>query len=317
MPLGLETVQLWIQQVSPSFPTMWKVLVQFAILSAIIYVLYNKFIRFSYADRLVKGQFVVLVLLILCWGSAKALQFPLLEIVFGTSIQLLIIGLIVIFQPELRRILLYFGQNDWFSLPTSGTVSLNKLPAHLLHQKQDGWRLVRDLIESVRFLSKRKVGALIVLEAEDAESSAAHYLEQGIPIHAHLTTELLLTIFHPNTPLHDGAVVISNDQTIAAAGVLLPLTEDPNLSWRYGTRHRAAIGLTEVSTGHCIVVSEETGNVSYVSGGKLVKLSQAEDLAPFLEQLYQSDTTPDETPFVGNNPLVLKLPDWMQSSPKR
>ena len=126
----------------------------------------------------------------------------------------------------------------------------------------------------------------------------------------------MLTIFHPNTPLHDGAVVISSDQVISAAGVLLPLTEDPNLSWRYGTRHRAAIGLTEVSTAHCIVVSEETGNISYVSAGKLVKLTQADDLAPFLEQFYQAQPAQTKNTY-GVNSFMLKLPNWMQTNLKR
>jgi diadenylate cyclase len=314
MALGFETIQLWLQQVSPSIPLVWKLVVQFAILSAIIYFLYNKFIRFSHADRLVKGQFIVLMLLILCWGGAKVLQFPLLEIVFGTSIQLLIIGLIVIFQPELRRILLFFGQNDWFSLPTGVTTGVGS--SHSLHIKQEPWRVVKDVMETVRFLSKKKTGALIVLESEEPAANATHYLEQGTPIQAQLSAELLLTIFHPNTPLHDGAVVISSDQVISAAGVLLPLTEDPNLSWRYGTRHRAAIGLTEVSSAHCIVVSEETGNISYVSGGKLVKLTQADDLAPFLEQFYQAPSAEWVNPLSANF-LLMKLPNWMQPNLKR
>jgi diadenylate cyclase len=186
----------------------------------------------------------------------------------------------------------------------------------VLHTKQESWRAVKHVLESVRFLSKKKIGALIVLESEEAETSSAHYLEQGTPIQAQLSAELLLTIFHPNTPLHDGAVVISNDQVIAAAGVLLPLTEDPNLSWRYGTRHRAAIGLTEVSTAHCIVISEETGNISYVSGGKLVKLTQADDLGPFLEQFYQVEPQPAENADFANL-LMLKLPHWMQSNFKQ
>jgi diadenylate cyclase len=317
MALGFDTLQLWVQQVSPSLPILWKLVVQFTILSAIIYFIYNKFIRFSHADRLVKGQFVVLMLLIFCWAAAKALQFPLLEIVFGTSIQLLIIGLIVIFQPELRRILLFFGQNDWFSIPASGFSSSmgggSTRMTHVIHAKQEASRAVKDVLDSVRFLSKKKIGALIVLESDDIESNTTHYLEQGTPLYAQLSAELLLTIFHPNTPLHDGAVVIANDQTISAAGVLLPLTEDPNLSWRYGTRHRAAIGLTEVSTAHCIVVSEETGNISYVSAGKLVKLTQADDLAPFLDQFYQAQPAQTEQSY-GVNSLMLKLPNWMQTN---
>ena len=99
-----------------------------------------------------------------------------------------------------------------------------------------------------------------------------------------LSQELLLTIFHPNTPLHDGAVVICND-TVQSAGVLLPLTEDPKLSWRYGTRHRAAIGISEISDCACIVISEETGDVSIAIDGNLKKYDDLGNLKLDLERI--------------------------------
>jgi diadenylate cyclase len=108
----------------------------------------------------------------------------------------------------------------------------------------------------------------------------------GTALDASLSTELLLTIFHPNTPLHDGAVVVNAENRITAAGVLLPLTEDPKLSWQYGTRHRAAIGLTEASDSRCIVVSEESGAISFVQGGVLEKMANAEELRKRLEKVY-------------------------------
>jgi diadenylate cyclase len=143
----------------------------------------------------------------------------------------------------------------------------------------------------VHFLSKAKRGALIVLES--ASSHGGDYLEMGTLLDSKLSTELMLTIFHHNTPLHDGAVVIGPDNRLVAAGVLLPLTEDPKLSWQYGTRHRAAIGLTEISDSRCIVVSEETGSISLVEDGKLEKMTNAEELRKALARRYSVNMDPE------------------------
>lgn len=131
-------------------------------------------------------------------------------------------------------------------------------------------------------MSKSHTGALIVFQSDLRNT----YSDVGTKLNADLSTELLLTIFHPNTPLHDGAVVINGDKIISA-GVLLPLTEDPKLSWKYGTRHRAAIGMTEVSDAACLVVSEETGDVSIAVDGALKKyedlITLKADLEKFLD----------------------------------
>ena len=187
---------------------------------------------------------------------------------------------VVVFQPELRRMLLYLGQSELFGLQAFVGTS----------EEQKAEYLVQELTETVRFLSKSKRGALIVLEA--ANNPGGEYLEAGTPVDAKLSTELLLTVFHPNTPLHDGAVVISPDNRLMAAGVLLPLTEDPELSWQYGTRHRAAIGLTEISESRCIVISEETGSVSLAENGKLEKFDGADDLKKALERIYHVTVDP-------------------------
>ena len=114
--------------------------------------------------------------------------------------------------------------------------------------------------------------------------SAGVYNDVGTKLDALISTELILTIFHPNTPLHDGAMVIENNK-IHSAGVLLPLTEDPKLSWRYGTRHRAAIGMSEVSDAACLVVSEETGDVSVCMDGILKKYDDLTTLKTDLESI--------------------------------
>ena len=138
----------------------------------------------------------------------------------------------------------------------------------------------------------------MVLEREEDVNS---YSDVGIQLDAVLSTELILTIFHPNTPLHDGAVVISGD-TIKSAGVLLPLTEDPKLSWKYGTRHRAAIGMSEVSDSACLVVSEETGDVSIALDGTLRKYEDITKLKKDLEILlgYEDEDIVEENKTVFN-----------------
>ena len=114
--------------------------------------------------------------------------------------------------------------------------------------------------------------------------SSGLYNDVGTKIDAIISAELILTIFHPNTPLHDGAMVIDGNK-IQSAGVLLPLTEDPKLSWKYGTRHRAAIGMSEVSDVACLVVSEETGDVSICMDGMLKKYEDIKTLKEDLESI--------------------------------
>ena len=249
-------------------------MLQVLILIALIYFTYSRFIRQSHAERLLKGVFITLMTFVMLWLGSRLLGFDILYSVFGASIQILFIGLIVIFQPELRRMLLFLGQSELFGLNLFTGSS----------QEQKAEFLVHEICEAVHFLSKSKRGAIIVLES--LNNPGGEYLEAGTALGAELSTELLLTIFHPNTPLHDGAVVINTENRIMAAGVLLPLTEDPELSWQYGTRHRAAIGLTEISNSRCIVVSEETGNISVAFEGSLEKMDTVEDLKKTLEKAY-------------------------------
>lgn len=259
------------------------ILVQVAILTGIIYSVYVRYIRKSHAEQLLKGLFIMLLIFVGMWILANVFHLPMLEHVFAASIQILFIGLIVIFQPELRRMLLFLGQGELF-----GNTASSQSP-----EEEKAEYLIHELTETVHFLSKSKRGALIVLES--TSSHGGDYLEMGTVLDAKLSTELMLTIFHHNTPLHDGAVVIGPDNRVVAAGVLLPLTEDPKLSWQYGTRHRAAIGLTEISDSTCIVVSEETGAISMVEDGKLEKVPNAEELRKVLAKRYQVSVDREET----------------------
>ena len=174
------------------------------------------------------------------------------------------IALLVIFQPELRRMLEQLGR---------GGVSLVGFNAGGL-DREARIRLVNDVARAARILGSRKIGALIVLERR---VGLADVIETGIRIDAVATVQMLITIFFPNTPLHDGAVIIRGNR-VAAAGCLLPLTERPGVSRTLGTRHRAAIGITEDTDAVSVVVSEETGTLSLAREGRITRGLTEEEL---------------------------------------
>ncbi len=243
---------------------------------------YKRYIKGTHSEKFVKGIFI----LILIWLFSEFLikvDLQIIGVFLRTMVMVISFSLVVIFQPELRRFLGYLGQGGFFARYFNRKVSENKL------------NIVQELIDSIKYLRKTRTGALIVLEKASDDDS---YPDVGTRLDARVSQELLLTIFHPNTPLHDGAVVIRDDK-IVSAGVLLPLTEDPKLSWRYGTRHRAAIGMSEVSDAACLVVSEETGDVSLSLGGVLKKYEDLSLLKKDLENLlgHSSETTEEKTVF--------------------
>lgn len=210
-------------------------------------------------------------------------------------VTLVSLSLIVIFQPELRRFLGFLGQVDFISRAFTSQNS-----KHAGDEKID---VIKEIIESVRFLSKSHTGALMVFQNDLSNT----YYDVGTKLNADLSTQLLLTIFHPNTPLHDGAVVINNSKIISA-GVLLPLTEDPKLSWKYGTRHRAAIGMSETSEAACLVVSEETGDVSIALDGTLKKY---EDLITLKTDLENILGYKDDEVFSGGKKTIFKINNFI------
>ncbi len=231
---------------------------------------YRRYIQGTYSEKFVKGVFI----LILLWLFSEFLikvDLQIIGVFTRTVVMVIAFSLVVIFQPELRRFLGYLGQGGFFAK------YFNK------KTKDTDLNVVHELLESIKYLRKTRTGALIVLEKSEDENAA--YPDVGTSLNADVSQELLLTIFHPNTPLHDGAVVIRDDK-ILSAGVLLPLTEDPKLSWKYGTRHRAAIGMSEVSEAACLVVSEETGEVSLSIGGVLKKYDDLSLLKLDLESIF-------------------------------
>lgn len=241
------------------------------LITVMIFGFYRKFIKNTQAEKLVNGIFILFLL----WLFSEVLimiNLPILGMFIKILVMLTSLSLIVIFQPEMRKFLGYLGQTGFMSM------SLWKNNDKKTLKKETD--VLKEIIEATKYLSKTRTGALIVFQRG---IGAGTHFEVGTKINADISTELILTIFHPNTPLHDGAMVIKDDKIISA-GVLLPLTEDPTLSWKYGTRHRAAIGMSEISESACLVVSEETGDVSISVGGILKKY---EDLTTLKNDLME------------------------------
>ena len=274
----------------------WTNIVEIFVIVLILWLFYKKFIKNTQSEQFVKGAFFLVFLWIF---SEILIRFDLkiLGVFLKAIVTLISLSLIVIFQPELRRFLGFLGQVDF----------VNKLFDNSSKNKDDKRiDVVKEIVESVKYFSKSHTGALIVFQSDLSNT----YYDVGTVLNADVSTELLLTIFHPNTPLHDGAVVINGDKIISA-GVLLPLTEDPKLSWKYGTRHRAAIGMSEVSDAACLVVSEETGDVSISIDGTLKKYDDLVTLKADLESILgvkTSDESEDEnkTVFKINNFITIK-----------
>jgi diadenylate cyclase len=223
------------------------------------------FMRGTRGENILKSTALILLVtfFLLLW-LAKVLDLEhlntLLERVLSTSI----IGLIVIFQPELRRGLVRLGENPFFKLFIRSEVNV-----------------IDELVDVVLRLAKKKVGALIAIERDQ---SLQQYMESATRIDAEVSAELIDTIFYPGSALHDGAVIIRN-QRVAAAGCLFPLTDNPSISKALGTRHRAAIGLTDETDAVTLVVSEETGQVSIGVDGELHRNLDRDQLHALLRRL--------------------------------
>ncbi len=291
----IQTFQTQLGTMHLSIKFGWLDIAEILVIVAFLYAVYRKFIKNTQAEKLVKG----ILFLALMWFFSELLiriDLNILGMFLRTTVLMIALSLIVIFQPELRRFLGYLGQGGFF----------NELITNNHAKKDLEVDVIKEIIESVKYLSKNKVGALIVFQNSIDTSS---FFDVGTKVDALVSTELILTIFHPNTPLHDGAMVIK-DFRIHSAGVLLPLTEDPKLSWKYGTRHRAAIGVTEVSDCACLVVSEETGDVSVCMDGTLKKYEDLATLKADLENILglkkDVEITNQKTIFKIDNLITIK-----------
>lgn len=236
--------------------------IDIAIVSYIIYRLL-KLLRGTRAVQLLQGIGVVIVF----WLFSRIFELQTVGWLIEKILSVGAIAIIIIFQPELRRALEQIGRGGFFA-------------KNRQIKDQQASQVVGEIAKTVTYLSKRKIGALIVLERQTGLSD---YIETGIYLDANLSSELLRNIFLPNTPLHDGAVIIRN-QKIMAAGCYLPLSENPFISKELGTRHRAGIGMSEISDAVIVMVSEETGIISLAIHGKLERGLKEEGV---ISRLYQ------------------------------
>ncbi|MBA2598385.1 MAG: diadenylate cyclase CdaA [Chloroflexota bacterium] len=228
------------------------------------------------ATQLIRG---IVTLLAVVFLVGTTFQLTALNWVLGQTWPVLLISLPVIFQPEIRRALEQLGQTrSW--LPQLRP-RLDEVTGHT----------VDELVKAATQLARHRYGALIVLERE---TGLQDYVERGVPIDGLLTRQLLINLFYPNSPLHDGAAVV-RDGRIVAASVVLPLSDNTAATSQLGTRHRAALGITEQSDAIAVVISEETGQIAIAENGHLVRNLDAERLGQQLRSLLKLDV-PDRDP---------------------
>ncbi|MBO5696065.1 MAG: diadenylate cyclase CdaA [Alphaproteobacteria bacterium] len=242
--------------------------VQVVIIAGVIWAFYRSFIANTQSEKLVRGLLGLAGLWVASF-ALSAVGLGLLAMFLHWTALFLSISLIVVFQPELRKFMALMGNiQGWRRVLRSGGVrskDTNGLDA---------------VVSAVEYMSAKKTGALIVFTSSLDESAID---KKGVAIDAKISTELLLTIFFDKTPLHDGAVIIENGR-IAYAGAILPLSQN-NLNWKYGTRHRAGLGLSEVSGAVVLVVSEESGDISIAEKGKFTKFDDMKKLRAKVEKI--------------------------------
>lgn len=246
----------------------WIELIQIIFIVSMLWVFYRSFIRNTQSEKLVRGLFGLaalwIVSFVLSWVGLDLLATFLHWVALFLSI-----SLIVVFQPELRKFMALMGNVDeWRRVFKKGGV------------KSKNTKSLDAIVSAVEYMSSKRTGALIVFPSMLDDSAID---KKGVVINARISCELLLTIFFNKTPLHDGAVIIEHDR-ITSAGAILPLSQN-NLNWKYGTRHRAALGLSEVSRALVLVVSEESGDISIAEKGKFTKYDDMKKLRAKLEKV--------------------------------
>ncbi len=256
----------------------WTSIVDIGLVAIVIYWLFI-LIRGTRAVRIVIG----LSILYLVYLAALLFGFDLLRSLMETAAVVGLFAVVVVFQPELRRGLEQIGRIG----------SVNRF--FVSTEVASAERVAREISRASRILAGSRHGALIVLERETGLQDLA--TESGVPVHADLRAELLVTIFYRGTALHDGAVVVSGEQ-ITSAGVLLPLSQNVVDSERYGTRHRAAIGISEQTDAVVVVVSEETGSISLVVRGRIERNLTEEHLRRRIFNLIRPQAPRRAVPFL-------------------
>jgi diadenylate cyclase len=250
-------------------------------------------LRGTQAVPLLRGVLILLVII-----GVTATVFPLVAFrwLLGNVVTAAAVAIPVIFQPELRRALERLGRAG-FSFSPRNTQAVLRM------------KVIDDVCAASARLSERRQGALIVLERETA---LQEYIDTGVVLESEVSPQLLLTVFWPKTELHDGAAILRNGK-IAAAACVLPLSSGRNLADRkMGTRHRAALGISEVSDAVCVVVSEETGQISVANGGRMIRRLDATRLRTILAAFYGEAQQAARLPWT---PLVNRIRTLVNRTP--
>lgn len=237
--------------------------------------------------KILKGSlgfniFIGLVLVYIAWRVVSVLEMPLLSSILGQFVSVGMIALLVLFQPEVRRFLLFVGQGSlqtrfqflerFLKLKDSGQANLRSV-----EQEQT----IREITRAVEQMAMTKTGALMVFT--NSPNLEGLY-SSGVMIDGNVSTQLLLSLFNKDSPLHDGAVIMK-DSKIIAASCVLPVSERPNIPQRLGLRHRAAIGITESTNVMAFVISEETGKIAYARGGDIMENIDLGKMRQLLEKV--------------------------------
>lgn len=246
--------------------TVWDMMIAVIDIGVVSYVFYRLFmlIRGTRAVQLIKG----IIVLVVATFASQYLGLREVNWLLKRVMEALIVAIPVVFQPELRRALEQLGRGRLFT-PAPSADELDE---------EARSRLIDELLRATEMLSKNKIGALLVLERTTGLND---YIETGIKIDGVVSAEFLINIFIPNTPLHDGAVIVRGNRVLAAA-CFLPLTDQGGLPTELGSRHRAALGISEQSDALALVVSEETGAVSLANAGKLIRSLDSRTLREML-----------------------------------
>lgn len=261
----MDAIQTFIRQLSLS----WWDLADILVVAVVIYE-GLKLIRGTRAVQMVVGSlFIVSLYFVSRWAPLETVNWAIRNI-FGY----VVFAAIVLFQSDLRRALAHFGRTPFFRLFTRSVES-----------DED---VIEELVVAATMMSERKTGAIVAVERA---IGLRNYIESGIPLDATITHDLLVSVFQPAAPLHDGAVIIQEGR-IAAAACFLPLTVNPQLSRELGSRHRAAIGLTEENDAIAVIVSEETGTISLALEGRVERGLNAVRLRQRLRELIHEGRPP-------------------------
>ncbi len=235
----------------------WEIILEICLLWGAYYMIFL-LLKGTIAEQVLKGLIVISVVVML----TKGLNLVIINWLLTRLLAISVIMFIIIFQPEIRRGLAKIGRFGVFAEETT--------------------EVLGEIAKAATVLAKRKIGALIAIERE---VGLRRYVESGVTIDSAVTSELVNTIFAPNTPLHDGGMIVSQ-QRIEAAACLFPLTQNPNVPRTMGTRHRAALGLSEETDAVIVVVSEQTGDISIVVGGKMTRDIDVKNITKVLEKMY-------------------------------